>query len=62
MKLINTLLIGYGKMGKKFAKEIKKNKKFSLRKIITTKNNKLIDINKFDLVIISSQLDHITNI
>jgi hypothetical protein len=57
MKLINTLLIGYGKMGKKFAKEVKKNKKFSLVKIITTKNNKLIDISKFDLVIISSPVE-----
>ena len=37
MKLINTLLIGYGKMGKKFAKEVKKNKKFSLEKLLQLK-------------------------
>ena len=54
MKPINTLIIGYGKMGKKYARELKKNKNFFLRETITSKNNKLININKFDLVIISS--------
>jgi len=49
MKIINVGLIGYGKMGKIFAKEIKRKKNFILKKIMSRKNpnNNLLSIKKF---------------
>ena len=49
MKIINVGLIGYGKMGKIFAKEIKRKNNFILKKIISRKipNNNLLSIKKF---------------
>ena len=64
MKIINVGLIGYGKMGKIFAKEIKRKKKFILKKIMSRKNpnNNLLSIKKFfnekdiDVFIITSPI------
>tara|TARA_B100001059_G_scaffold214273_1_gene230881 strand:- start:366 stop:1193 length:828 start_codon:yes stop_codon:yes gene_type:complete len=62
MRTYNIGLIGRGKMGKSFQKEIKKSNKFNIIKIIskrdiTKKNQKIKDFfksNKFNLVIITS--------
>lgn len=64
MKNINVGIIGYGKMGKIYAKEINDNKKFKLIDIITKKkinqNNKLLNLffkKKIDLVIVASPIE-----
>ena len=41
MKIFNIGLVGYGKMGKIYAREIKLNNKFNLKQILT-KKKKLI--------------------
>ena len=64
MKIFNVGLIGYGKMGKIFAKEIKKKNNFNLKKIITKKilNKNLLSIKRFfnekdiDVFIITSPI------
>ena len=64
MKIFNVGLIGYGKMGKIFAKEIKKKNNFNLKKVLTrrTLNNNLLSIKKFfndkniDVFIITSPI------
>ena len=40
MKTFNVGLVGYGKIGKIFAKEIKKKSQFKIITIFTTKKNK----------------------
>lgn len=64
MKIVNVGLIGYGKMGKIFAKEIKNKKEFILKKIISKKDftNKILLKNFFqdkhiNLVIITSPIE-----
>ena len=49
MKIFNVGLIGYGKMGKIFAKEIKRKNNFNLKKILTRKilNKNLLSVKKF---------------
>ena len=37
MKIFNIGLVGYGKMGKIYAREIKLNNKFNLKQILTKK-------------------------
>ena len=57
MKIINVLLIGHGNIGGKFAHEIKKNKKFNLKNIITSSRKNLIKFNDIDLIIICSPIN-----
>lgn len=64
MKNINVVIIGYGKMGKIYAKEINDNKKFKLVDIITKKkinqNYKILNLflkKKIDLIIIASPIE-----
>ena len=64
MKIFNVGLIGYGKMGKIFAKEIKRKNNFNLKKILTRKilNKNLLSVKKFfnekdiDVFIITSPI------
>ena len=64
MKIFNVGLIGYGKMGKIFAKEIKRKNNFNLKKILTKKilNKNLLSIKRFfnekdiDVFIITSPI------
>ena len=56
-KIINVLLIGHGNMGRKFVHEIKKNKQFNLKNIITTSNKSLIKFDNIDLIIICSPIN-----
>ena len=64
MKILNVGLVGYGKMGKVFANEIKKKNNFYLKKILTKKilNKDLLSIKSFfndkdiDVFIIASPI------
>ena len=65
MKILNVGLVGYGKMGKVFADEIKKKNNFHLKKILTRKilNRDLLSIKNFfndkdiDVFIIASPIN-----